>query len=298
MSSETVRFTAAIYSRSPRRPGGLTAPPPTTPPEAASGGRRRRLQPPAAAAAPRPSRSRLGPRLPSPPPLSSLPLPPPRPSTLLRRHSFAGPDPVPSSPDPGSPGPDPSSPLPPGRRGCCALGGRSCGGTRPRCHRRRSPRSRHPPWAPCSGLLAGPCRRVAGGRRRRCLPRAGSLAFARPPAGSSSLWGPGLALPWPGLRPLLGRRLVPGCPGLRRRLRPLGWPWARGCATAAASSGRGARMAVGHPAPRAALVAVLLGSPEWRHLPSSAMGGMRGKAKALARLRACDGDVRGRRLPC
>ena len=76
--------------RSPRRPGGLTAPPPTTPPEAASGGRRRRLQPPAAAAAPRPSRSRLGPRLPSPPPLSSLPLPPPRPSTLLRRHSFAG----------------------------------------------------------------------------------------------------------------------------------------------------------------------------------------------------------------
>ena len=181
------------------------------------------------------------------------------------------------------------------------MGGRSCGGTRPRCHRRRSPRSRHPPWPPCSGLLAGPCRRVAGGRRRRCLPRAGSLAFARPPAGSSSLWGPGLALP-PARSPPRAR--VPGAapppppprvavgPWLRHRRR---FVWSR------RSDGRGsvtAPLVLGYPAPRAALVAVLLGSPEWRHLPSSAMGGLRVKAKALARLRACDGDVRGRRLPC
>ena len=222
-----------------RRPPPLPKPPPVAAAAACSLRQRRRPR----------GRAEAGSARASPPPLLSLPsrfLPPGlQPCFAGTPSPVAGPDPVPSSPDPGSPGPDPSSPLPPGRRGCCALGGRSCGGTRPRCHRRRSPRSRHPPWPPCSGLLAGPCRRVAGGRRRRCLPRAGSLAFARPPAGSSSLWGPGLALPWPGLRPLLGRRLVPGCPGLRRRLRPLGWPWARGCATTAASSGRGARMAVG-----------------------------------------------------
>ena len=143
-----------------------------------------------------------------------------------------------------------------------------------------------PPPLLAPGGLPGVC--AASGRELLLVGAGAGAPLARPPSPARSpprARVPGAAPPPPPPRVAVG-------PWLRHRRR---FVWSR------RSDGRGsvtAPLVLGYPAPRAALVAVLLGSPEWRHLPSSAMGGLRVKAKALARLRACDGDVRGRRLPC
>ena len=283
-----------------RRPPPLPKPPPVAAAAACSLRQRRRPR----------GRAEAGSARASPPPSSLFPpASSPRPSTLLRRHSFAGrragSGPLLSGsgvPRAGSVVAPPSRPA-----GVLCLGGAVVRG-----HAAALPSPALAPVAPPSlaamlrslgravpsggrgspppllapGGLPGVC--AASGRELLLVGAGAGAPLARPPSPARSpprARVPGAAPPPPPPRVAVG-------PWLRHHRR---FVWSR------RSDGRGsvtAPLVLGYPAPRAALVAVLLGSPEWRHLPSSAMGGLRVKAKALARLRACDGDVRGRRLPC